>query len=814
MKSILQPSRLLVFVSTLLVLETGNMVAAPLGTAFNYQGRLQQSGNPANGLYDFQFSLWDDVGSGTLVGATQAVMGITVNNGLFGAPLDFGPGPFNGSARWLEVGMRTNGGGLFSALSPRQPLLPMPYALMAGTASNLLGTLPATQLSGTLPSSALAGYSGLVTFTNAGNSFVGTFIGNGGGLINLAGAAIQPGTVNSNALDAPTKAQLAMAGSGGGGLINGGTGTNLTLVSGTNVFAPLLVPFNDHTNFYITPVSWDTNLGGAYHWMSNLNYYGDLLPLATNGLYTLIFDFFPDFMAHMITVFNVTNQSGITYAAITNNSVGPIVAYADSSDAFLLGQLYTNGHASDAYVSALTNYAAMGWQVVGPAIFSNSVIAQSFVGDGSAVTNVHPEYADIANFPFTLRDRPDATLRAFPTPPMGWNTWMDMSFVPYAFRITNIARMFITNGLHDAGYRWIEVDDGWYGGRDATHHVTNNGYIPDMRGLADTLHSWGFKLGLYYRDVQFNANYPKEDAESLANWDIDYVKLDEVLESNVTNGWLETFATTADILYRSNNRAPLFINGHMPEDDPSDPSWRPIAQQILNSRFATQDVSPGPWLSSGLWYMTNADWYIKAVPCHWLQYDWGTIEYAETNWHQRFQAIASLNIMIGGEMVLSRMWDQPVVAVGQLTNVTRTLDILTNREALRILNDPAQMVSRLAYQSAASQAWIKPLGSASKPMEWAVALMNLDQTPGLTTNLSFDLSSFPQLIRPVTVKEVWSGQTWTASGLLTASNLVNGECRIYRITPYAMPSVGITTNYTIPGGLTLYITNGVIMKIQ
>ena len=759
MKSVLRTSSLLAFVSTVLVLMTGNTLAAPLGTAFSYQGRLQQSGNPANGLYDFQFSLWDDVASGILVGATQAVTGITVNNGLFGAQLDFGPAPFSGSARWLEVGVRTNGDGAFTALSPRQPLLPTPYALMAGTASNLLGTLPASQLSGTLPPSVLAGI-------------------------------------------------------GGGGLTNGSKGTNLTLVSGTNVFAPLLEPFNDNTNFYITPVSWDIHLGGAYHCLSNLNYYGDLLPIATNGYYTLIFDLFPDFMAHMITVFNVTNASGITYASVTNNAVGPIVAYADSSDAFLLGQLYTNGHASDAYVSALTNYAVIGWQIVGPAIFSNGVIAQSFAGDGSALANVRVEYSNIVDFPFTQRDRPDATLRVFPTPPMGWNTWADMSFVPFVSRITNVARMFITNGLRDAGYRWIEVDDGWYGGRDASHHVTNNGYIPDMRGLADTLHGWGFKLGLYYNSIHFNANYPKEDAESLANWDIDYVKIDEVAESNVTNGWLETFATTADILYRSNNRTPLFINGHMPEDDPSEPSWRPIAQRILNSRFATPDVNPYRWLDYGLWYMTNADWYTKAVPCHWVEYDWGLNQYAETNWHQRFQAIASLNIMIGGEMVLSRMWDQPVDAIGQLTNVTRTLDILTNREALRILNDPAQMVSRLAYQSSTAQTWVKALGSASNPTEWAVALMNLDQTPGRTTNLCFDLGSLPQLMRPVTVKEVWSGQTWTASGLLTATNLVNGECRIYRITPYAMPSVGITTNYTIPGGLTLYITNGVIMKIQ
>jgi hypothetical protein len=180
MKSILQARNL--FVLTLVVMLTGNIVAASMGTAFSFQGRLQQSGSPANGLYDFQFSLWDAASNGTLVGATQAVVGVTTSNGLFGAQLDFGSGPLGGSARWLEVGVRTNGGA-FISLSSRQQLLPMPYAIMA---SNLLGTLPAAQLSGTLPSSALEGYSGAVTFTNPANSYVGTFAGNGGGLTNIS----------------------------------------------------------------------------------------------------------------------------------------------------------------------------------------------------------------------------------------------------------------------------------------------------------------------------------------------------------------------------------------------------------------------------------------------------------------------------------------------------------------------------------------------------------------------------------------------------------------------------------------------------
>ncbi len=32
--------------------------ASPLGTAFSYQGRLADGGNPANGIFDFRFSIW------------------------------------------------------------------------------------------------------------------------------------------------------------------------------------------------------------------------------------------------------------------------------------------------------------------------------------------------------------------------------------------------------------------------------------------------------------------------------------------------------------------------------------------------------------------------------------------------------------------------------------------------------------------------------------------------------------------------------------------------------------------------------------
>ena len=115
--------------------------AAPLGTAFTYQGRLNNDGNPANGRYDLTFTLYDDFSAGSIVGPSLTDTVTGVSNGLFTVTLDFGAGVFDGNARWLEIAVRTNGVGHFTALAPRQGLNPTLYALYApssGTASTAL----------------------------------------------------------------------------------------------------------------------------------------------------------------------------------------------------------------------------------------------------------------------------------------------------------------------------------------------------------------------------------------------------------------------------------------------------------------------------------------------------------------------------------------------------------------------------------------------------------------------------------------------------------------------------------------------------
>jgi hypothetical protein len=106
--------------------------AAPMGTAFNYQGHLAVNGTAANGLYDFSFALFDDPAAGTQQGSTLSLPGLTVTDGSFTVSLDFGS-VFDGNGRWLAISVGTNGAARLTGLTPRQSVMPTPYALYAMT---------------------------------------------------------------------------------------------------------------------------------------------------------------------------------------------------------------------------------------------------------------------------------------------------------------------------------------------------------------------------------------------------------------------------------------------------------------------------------------------------------------------------------------------------------------------------------------------------------------------------------------------------------------------------------------------------------
>src|SRR5262249_8408255 len=116
-------------------------------TAFNYQGKLTDAGNPANGNYDMQFKLFDtvSVGTGTQQGSTITNPTVQVTNGIFAVNLDLGTNVFTGAARYLEISVRPAGSpNPYTILAPRQQITSSPYAIQTVNAQQL-GGLPANR---------------------------------------------------------------------------------------------------------------------------------------------------------------------------------------------------------------------------------------------------------------------------------------------------------------------------------------------------------------------------------------------------------------------------------------------------------------------------------------------------------------------------------------------------------------------------------------------------------------------------------------------------------------------------------------------
>jgi formylglycine-generating enzyme required for sulfatase activity len=225
------------YTSTLLLLATlisQASTAAAQGTAFTYQGQLQNNGSPANGLYDCRFKLYSDPFGNTQVGSSYLTNAIPVTNGLFVTTIDFGAGIFTGSNCWLEVDVKTNLVANYTVLTPLQAVTPTPYAIFAGSAGGVSGTVLVSQLSGTIAANQLP--ASVVTNNATELALTGSFSGNGANLTALNANNLASGTVplaqlsgiTSNQLDAATW-QLATNVNGG----NAALASNV--VSGINI---------------------------------------------------------------------------------------------------------------------------------------------------------------------------------------------------------------------------------------------------------------------------------------------------------------------------------------------------------------------------------------------------------------------------------------------------------------------------------------------------------------------------------------------------------------------------------------------------
>ncbi len=134
-------------------------------------------------------------------------------------------------------------------------------------------------------------------------------------------------------------------------------------------------------------------------------------------------------------------------------------------------------------------------------------------------------------FPITLM----AQTNLATTPPMGWNSWNKFQTRINEQLIHDVADAMIANGMRDAGYNYINLDDGWsMKDRDENGNLVGDTkrFPSGMKALGDYLHDLGFKFGIYNcAGTQTCPGYPgtrdheEQDAKTYASWGVDYLKI-------------------------------------------------------------------------------------------------------------------------------------------------------------------------------------------------------------------------------------------------------------------------------------------------
>jgi len=319
------------------------------------------------------------------------------------------------------------------------------------------------------------------------------------------------------------------------------------------------------------------------------------------------------------------------------------------------------------------------------------------------------------------------------TPIMGWSSWNNFRVNIDEKMIKEQADAMVTSGLYDAGYRYINIDDGYFGGRDANGKLlVNTGKFPSgMRSLTDYVHSKKLKAGIYsdagnntcgsMYDKDKNGvgsgmyGHIRQDCDLFfKDWKFDFLKVDwcggEKMGLNEEKAYMPIINTVKAI---DSNIVFNICRWQFPG------AW---AVTKADSWRVSGDISAN--FSSIVKIIDlNADLYKYASPGHYNDMDMLQVgrgmSYDEDKSH--FSMWCMLN--------------SPLLAGNDLRNMSKqTIEILTNKEIIALNQDRGYKQGIRVLQQGDVDVWVKPLGTDDRSE--AVAILNRGNS-----ELTFDLSA-------------------------------------------------------------------------
>ena len=326
-------------------------------------------------------------------------------------------------------------------------------------------------------------------------------------------------------------------------------------------------------------------------------------------------------------------------------------------------------------------------------------------------------------------------------PPLGWNTWYG-----YMCKVTDAdvraqADLMVQNGMKDAGYEYVNLDDCWQGKRDGQGVIHGNSNFPDMKALGDYIHSKGLKFGVYSSPgpktcAGYEGSFGHEelDAQTYASWGVDFLKYDWCSAGEVykPSDMQAAYKKMGDALKKTGR--PIFFS---------------LCQYGLE-RVWTWGASVGGnmWRTTGdldynydrfsLVGFEQAGLERFAGPGHWNDPDMLLVGLGKITTDEGRTQVSLWSLLAA-----------PLIASADLRKISpENLAILSNPEIIAVDQDPAGVQGRRVSEEGPLDIWMKPLADGSK----AVGLFNRGEDAAPMTVYFKDV----EVGDSATVRDLWA----------------------------------------------------------
>jgi hypothetical protein len=375
---------------------------------------------------------------------------------------------------------------------------------------------------------------------------------------------------------------------------------------------------------------------------------------------------------------------------------------------------------------------------------------------------------------------------SFAAAPMGWNSWNSFANIVDSQIVQQQAKALATNGMKEAGYDYVVIDEGWWlGERDAAGNIVVDPKrwpaiqpgqrAGDMANIAAYIHSLGLKAGIYtdagrdgcsmypdsglkYLNTGSEGHYD-QDFLQFSKWGFDYVKVDWCGGAKEGRSGAIQYAQIAQAIQHAEKTTgrPLFFS--ICEWGSQNPwFWAPGVGEIDSTIWRTGgDIIP-PVVES----LHDPEHDKRIISSK------NVLDSFEAGLHPEAQHTGyynDLDMMVMGMRGMNEALDRthmglwaissaPLMVGSDLTRLSpSTLSLLTNKEALAIHNDPYGLQPiKVVEPTPGVQIWAKPMAIAGRR---AIAILNGTDT---SAQVKIDWSKLGLTGPPKSSRDVWKGR--------------------------------------------------------